>query len=368
MLRMIIGSGLLVAGWVALAQTAPAAAGEPAHGASYIKPGDDEFFTKASRALHESETISPRARAMGGSYAALANGASGVYENPAALGAQTDREAILDLGFTDVEGDGNSMDIVSINVGGAFNINARNPHYWPRDNLGNHTWGVVYHRADVSLDSVDALEGDIQGLTLAYGRSFRGGRFFGGLALDYTRGDITSDSAFTRIWDRWAIRAGGIVRPFEPLALGATLELAGLSGGRDDRPFDTPNKSTAWAFRTGASYEASEMLLLVGDISYRKLQQEQREVGLQREEHSIWRYSAGLEASLVPDTFALRGGLYYLQDSFNVENLLMDDTVEEVVGVTLGGSYYYEGFDIGYTLDADFDGDLSHLFRLEYDW
>jgi hypothetical protein len=368
MLRTIMGSALLATGVLALAQPGTAAAQNAAYGASYIQPGAEEFYTKASRALHENRTVSPRARAMGGSYAALANGASGVVENPAALGAQTDREAILDLGFTDVEGDGESMDIVSINVGGAFNINARNPHYWPRDNVGNHTWGVVYHRADVTVSSTDTVEGDIQGITLAYGRSFRGGRYFGGLAFDYTRGDITGDDFFTRIWDRWSVRAGGIVRPVERLALGAVIELGGLSGGRDDRPFDTPSKSTAWEFRSGASYEVSDMLLLVGDIGYRKIQQEQREGGLQLEEHSIWRYSAGLEASVVPDTLALRGGLYYLHDSFNVENLLMGDTVDDVVGVTAGGSYYLDGFDFGYTLDADFDGDWSHLFRIEYDW
>ncbi len=332
-----------------------------------LAAGENQFHVRTHRATYWHPGLSPRARGLGHSYAALSNGASGVYENPASLGAQTDREVLFDLGIDELDEGANEATWVTIHAGGAFNINACAPHYWPRENVGNHTAGFVIRHNGVEFSERDALTTDLDGIVLAYGRSFRGGRAFGGMALAYDEGDQADDDATidTDIL-RWEFRLGGIYRATKTLALGGVLALArGELDGTGTR-LDQDGELSHVEIRGGAAYQLTPATLLVGDVVHAVF-----ETDLERdmyEEHSIWTLSAGMEHVVVPDTLLARGGIYYTRDSYNARNAPSGSLVDDWAGISGGISYFKDMFTLGYTLDLRTTGNVGHFFRVEYDW
>ncbi len=332
-----------------------------------LSAGEDEFHVRRHRAMYWNQHMSQRARGLGGSFAALSNGASGVNENPAGLGAQTDREISFDLGFDEVDKGGDHATLISISAGGAFNINACAPEYFPRDNMGNMTAGFMLRHSEVNFSDNDGLESGLDGIALAYGRSFRGGKFYGGISFSYDEGDYNDDD---RRIDTdiilWEIKLGGIYRVSTDLAIGATMAF-GRGNITGNGVLDSADGDrTLIELRVGAACQLTPETLLVADILRTSIDNDLEDDF--DEEHSIWRLSAGIEHQLIPDSLRARGGLYYMHDSYYGRNAPSASMVDDYAGITGGLSYFKDMFEVGYTLDIRTTGEVGHFLRFELDW
>ncbi len=328
----------------------------------------EDFIRRNNRAMHESDIKSPRAQALGGSYAALSNGSSGVYENPASLGAMSTHEGLTDLAVKTIDGDGRSVDIIKVNVGGAFNINALSPATYRRGRVGNQSAGLFYQHTNHNYSSEwDGREGGIHTFIGGWGRSFHGGRLFGGVSLGYNYGDnFADDDSWNHEWRRWDLRVGGIYRHTRKLAIGGLVRLGFGSFDNDAGMTLDDGSIFLLEFRPGVSYQMAKRTLLASDLSIEYLKLEDgadREMG-----HTLVRWSAGVEQVLLPNYLTGRLGGYVENEQFNTRLAGVGDENEADAGVTLGFSAYWRRLELGYTVDIPAHDDIEHNIRLEYDW
>lgn len=349
-------------------------------GVTHAADDTQEFRRRNDRQIHDVSTVSSRAQALGGSYAALSDGAAGVYENPAALGATTDHEGITDLGFDYLDDQGQHADWVNVNVGGVVNLNKASK--LDRTVYGNHTAGLVYQHRGVDYDT-SSLEGDINSVIGAYGRSFRGGRFFGGSSLAYHTGDWdgadNGPNAFEHYWRRIEMKVGGIYRLNQRTAVGSTLMFGAGEFENKHGYLLGDGRARSVEFRTGFANQINRKTLMVGDFSQKYLGLIDDGQGTYQEHH-ITRFSNGLEYSLIKDKLVLRGGWYWEADSFSSEmpdmiddednwvNETLSDRHDNSGGITLGFGYYYKQFEFGYGVDIGTTGDVAQTLNFELDF
>ncbi|MBN2713780.1 MAG: hypothetical protein JXR97_15285 [Planctomycetes bacterium] len=334
---------------------------------SYGSDETTEFHIRSDRELFSDTSMGTRAKGMGKSYTAVAGGAAGVIENPASLGAMTYREAIVEMGFDQIDAGTGEADIFTVNVGGAVNLNACAPEYWPRDNMGNHTVGMVIHHKGMDYTSAQDLDTNLTGFVLAYGRSFRGGEHFGGISLRYSEGgydnpDLSTNSDLAR----WEFKVGGITRPVENLALGMTFSY-GRGSITDEGTSDDNAAISHFEFRVGAAYQLTDDVLLVTDLSREDLDIEYSKDTLY-DEHNIWRLSGGLEKIMIPERLTLRGGMYILHDDFTTKGTSYANQIDDFVGITTGGTYYRDALDFSWSLDLRTSGEWGNFFKIGYNW
>ncbi len=338
-------------------------------GGGFAAGSDSDYYNiRTSRAFIDQSTVSTRSRALGGSYAALNDGAASTYENPAGLGAMSGHQTSVDLGLGGYSVGGDDVRQVELNLGGAFNLNSLAPEYYPRETYGNHTLGVAVTHRDLDWDDNRDLRADVTALTLAYGRSFAGGQNFAGLALAYEYADKRDTGSIESDWYRWQVKFGGIFRPTRELALGALVDF-GVGRIKDTRPQNNA-EGNSWhsEVRVGASYELCGGTYLVGDISLRKVEVSEEEPPDQVQKHDIWTFSAGLEKNLIPQRLTGRVGGYYVNDSFDGRGLNWDNITDDYWGLAGGVSYYKDEFDLGYTLDLRLTGEVANYFNFGYNF
>jgi hypothetical protein len=329
---------------------------------------DEDYYIRIHRTTFGGGAISPRARGLGGAYVALANGASAIYENPAALGAQTNREAVFDLGYDEIDSADNHASLITLNAGGSFNINMCAPEYWPRDTMGNHTGGAIIRNSRIEMSDSGGQEVSSDGAVLAYGRSFYGGRVFGGLSLAYDDIQNANDNLTVNTnMERWEMKAGWIYRPSRQMAVGGTLtyawgDISRKAAGADPDAGDLKDLRLRW----GAAYQISRESLLVGDIEHGSIETTYR--GSIQEEHSLWKISSGVEHVVIRNVLTLRGGGYYLTDNFTARNSLSRSQVDEYFGFAGGVSYFRDALELSYNLDIRLTGEVGHFIRLGYQW
>ncbi len=351
----------LIAGLLALSPLAAAAADAD-------QKDSEKFDVRMHRQIYTQKSMSARARGLGGSYAALANGAAGVFENPAGLGAQTNRQGLFEISFDEIASGGRDAEIVNLLVGGAINLNATAPHYWPREHIGNHTFGLMIRHTNIEVSGRDGLESDLTAFTVAYGRSFRGGAMFGGVSFSFGMGEYADDD---RLIDQdpkvWEFKVGAIVRPTQELSVGATLSLGRNTFKEHGRLVQAKGHGYEFELRGGVAYEVDERTLVVGDIMHGTLENYMRGVSANNE-HTLWKFSGGLERIVIPERVTVRGGLYYFLDSFDGRNTFSERLVDDWFGFTGGVSYYKDLFEFGYTLDIRTSGEVLHYFKVQIDW
>lgn len=328
-----------------------------------------KFAARLHRQVNNLKTMSTRSRALGGSYAALNNGAAGTYENPAALGAQTTQQAHFEMGYDTLKGGGNHGNVIVVNAGGAVNLNAVNPDYWPRSQIGNRTLGVIIHRKEVNVDDQDGLALNTTGMSLGYGQSFRGGKFYGGIAGSVFQGEFSDDNETVEQEDFriWEVKVGAIVRASKTLSIGGTLSLGRNRYDDGGSLFGTKAHGYQFAMRVGAAYEVSEKTLLVSDLVRDSLENVFK-VNKGFNQQTTWRISAGIEHVVLPDKLTLRGGIYYLSNSFDSRRSPLQAVDDEWVGFTGGISYFRNLFEFSYSLDIRTTGEAANFFKIGIEW
>lgn len=333
--------------------------------------GDGEqFWRRDDRISHESAVVSPRTRALGGSFAALSNGASGVYENPAGLGAQTQHEVFSDFTFDRLDDKGQRLGIMHIHVGGAVNLNALYPEDLPREKVGNQSAGLVYRYSALDYRRrIGERGGDRQGVTLGWGRSFYNGRFFVGGAVGVDRMDIRDDDGlFDHDWRRYELKVGSIYRVSRTLAVGGTVTWG--IGKYDYDEMSSPLQKGEMGYldwRIGLGYQPSRRWLLASDLSRKTIEliDDSQDA---HHDHAIWRLSGGVEHPLIQNVLVLRTGLYWEKDFFDSAGSWITDAQDASGGWTAGLSYYYKDWEFTYGVDLATTGDVANTLRLEYAW
>lgn len=336
--------------------------------ATFSYAASDKYTIRFNRRLFEQSSMSTRARGLGHSYAALSNGAAGVLENPAGLGAMVTRETLMEMGFDTVDEGGDEAAVFEFHAGGAINLNAASPHFWPRDNLGNHTVGAFLRYNSLEAERNDDEEATFTGIVLAYGRSYRGGRHFGGISLSYNEGGHENDGlTIDEVNQRWEFKVGGITRPYDHLALGATFSYG--RGSISDESFITHNNGEvrSWELRVGGAYQLTDETLLVADITRQSLDVDFSTDTIYHE-HKLWKLSGGLERVVIPSKLTLRGGLYLTHNNYDGKGLNTDSQIDDYFGITGGGSYFIDKVELGWTLDLRTTGEVGNYFKVGLEW
>ncbi len=339
-----------------------------------------EFRRRNDKMIHETSPVSARSQALGGSYAALSNGAAGIYENPACLGAATDHEGITDLGFDYLDDSGKHVNVVNFGVGGMVNLN-KSSGFDPAV-YGNHSVGIVYQYQNYDYDS--GGDGGINRVIGAYGRSYMNGRLFAGGSLGYHAGNWDAggdidDAELDHYWRRVEMKAGGIYRMNQRMAVGSTL-MTGFGKFENQAGYPLEEgRARSFEFRIGFANQLNRKLLMAGDFS-------QKYYGLIDDDHSgyqehyISRFSNGYEYKLINDRLTVRGGWYWEADTFHADASELDDGQtyddnetmssrhDNSGGITLGFSYYYGNFELSYALDIGTTGDVANTFNFELDF
>jgi len=332
----------------------------------------DKYYARSHRAVHENHMLSPRARGLGGTYAAIVNGTAGVIENPAGLGAQTDRQVLSYLGVDSLEDGDNCGHWLVIGAGGSFNLNACMPETWIRENVGNQTVGFFIHHSGIEWDNAGELASDLDGLVMAYGRSFRNGKAFGGVAIGIFEGDWSDDRHLVdRNYSRWEFKAGGIYRATSRMAFGGHILMALGDIANDATYLNWDGDVAHFEMRGGAAYELTARTLVAADISHGWWKGDLEDSGDRKveENHDVWRLSAGLEHIVIPSRLTARGGIYYTHDDYQYASGGDARSVEDAYFGAAGGlSWYRDEIEIGYTLDLRDTGEMGNYFTFGYNW
>lgn len=328
-----------------------------------------DFRVRYGEQFLRTQALSPRATGLAGTYAAINDGANSTLENPAALGAMVGREVVNNVGIDAIRESGDSATFVNCTVGGAFNLNASAPEYHPVDQMGNHTIGLAYSRADGWVDDANGLGREGNAITLAYGRSILSGRVLVGGALSYESAAINDNGGYDLEYNRLGAKVGTILRLTDRFNIGGLASYAGGPGQQDAVGGDIDSYVEHWELRGGMSYQLREDLLLASDISLENLKQGQEDGPKREEEHDIFRLSSGLEYALRPDELTLRSGVYFQQDAWREKNMpAYDDTDENEFGLALGASYFRNNWSIEYDAQLQTTGDHSHFMSFVLDF
>lgn len=330
---------------------------------------DNDFRIRYGEQFLRTISLSPRATGLGGTYAAINDGANSTFENPAALGSMMGREVVTNTGLDFIREGGDSATFVNCTVGGAFNLNASAPQYHPVDQMGNHTLGIAYHRSDGWVDDSDGLGRESNAITLAYGRSIMMGRILIGGSVSYEDAGVNDNAGLDLEYYRLGIKGGMILRVNEQFNIGGLVSYAGGPGEQNAAQGTIESYVEHFELRTGMAYQYTEDLLFAADMSFENLKQGQDDGMRREEEHSIFQLSAGTEFAIIPQELLLRGGLYYKQDSWRQKGLPgYEDEDESEGGLALGANYYRDNWSLEYDLQLQTTGDHSHFFSFVLDF
>lgn len=333
---------------------------------------DQEFYIRTRRTVAETTTPGVRARSMGGSYVALANGAESVGENPAGLGALTGKSLAGGVSFDWLDDGADNTTRTTVVGGGAMSLEK-----WLPEGGCNQSLGIMY-RGNSTTGAGGVNMDDKQGqLTFAYGAHLLED-FLVGAAVTIFDGDWTANDAYSpydRKYTGGEFRLGGIYRAADSLTVGGTLSYAAGSY-RNNQTMNyysyTPHSSgdlRRWNARGGVGYQLCDDTLLAGDVAYSWLKTDLP--GLANEKQSDWTFSGGIENQVLPDLLALRGGLYYRTSSFSATGSYLH-TLPSVStsywGFTAGAGLRVRSIDLGYSLDVNTQGDIGNLLSISSDW
>lgn len=321
-----------------------------------------QFARRNDRAIHDGEEMSARARGLGGVYGALSNGAAGIYENPAALGAMMKHETTGDWSYDSLNDDDVETSINQINVGGAVNLNHIN--HLDRASCGNHSFGIAYHRTGFDYDGLQGQEQHINGVTVAYGRSLLRGRVFVGGSFGWRGGKGEDDQdLWDHEYDRYEFKLGSIYRHNRQLAFGGTI-LVGVGSVENDAGYDiTDGDAVNVAIRGGLSYQMTSKMLLASDLSFQYLAITDSERN-SHHKHNITRFGVGGEYLIFEEKLTGRAGAYYERDNFHGKNTFLTDENDDQAGFTFGFSAYWKALELSHAFDVSTRGDIQNTIKL----
>ncbi len=276
------------------------------------------------------------------------------------------------MGVDSLEDGDNRGHWLVIGAGGSFNLNACMPETWIRENIGNQTAGFFIHHSGIEWDSAGELASDTDGLVLAYGRSFRNGKAFGGLAMGVFEGDWNDERHLVdRNYRRWEFKAGGIYRATSRMAFGGHLLMALGDITNDATYLNWDGDVAHFEIRGGAAYELTARTLVAADLSHGWWEGDLEDASDNKvdEDHSVWRLSTGLEHIIIPSRLTVRGGIYYVNDDYQYAAGGDAQSAEDAYfGVAGGVSWYRDEIEIGYTLDMRDTGEMGNYFTFGYSW
>ncbi|GEM_PF-2741814 len=313
---------------------------------------------------------SPRSAGLGGSYAALNDGAHGVYQNPASLGALSSHEVFSHLSFEQINEGGRHAEYYGGTYGGGFHFASWRPDYYSREQMGNQALALRYTHLAGDAGGSNGFDQGTNLLTVGYGRSFNYGRVLAGTSFGT---DLTSwgdnDELDTDLCG-YELRNGLIVRLTREFSLGAVVSL-GWGDYEENLITGNYQGDLAWReFRLGGALRLNDAWLLTSDIAFQNVEKAadpapDREL----EEHSVIRWSAGGELIVVPETVTARGGVFVVNDDFDVENLPgLSDRNHTYGGLSLGASYYRDNWSLGYNARVTTEGDHGHFANMLLDF
>lgn len=334
---------------------------------------DKEFYVNTYRSIGTVNARGQRSAAMGRTGAGLADGAASLGVNPAGLGAFTGYAVEGGVGVDWLDDGVDNVTQTTFRLGGAVSLESWRPSGKPNQSLGamlytehysgagdidmkrNQTsvvGGYGIHLLDdlVAGASAALFDGDWKapGNSLPFERSFTGGEF----------------------------KVGAIYRASDQLTFGG---VGGYStGSYNEKTLNHrlgqsgSGNLNRWNIQAGVGYQLCDETLLAGDLWYDNLRTKAKTNWLD-ERNRAWGLSMGIEQHVLPDTLALRGGLYYDHTKYNSSGVvsLLDggtDYSKGRFGFTAGAAVKLFSFDIGYSLDVNTRGDVKNLFDISAEW
>ncbi|MDR1533747.1 MAG: hypothetical protein LBU64_01410 [Planctomycetota bacterium] len=336
-----------------------------------------EFYVNTYRGLGALSPPGLRAAAMGGGGRGLADGAASLGRNPAALGALGGSEFMADLGYDWLDDGYDDAGQTTFRLGGAVNLER-----WGGTGRANQALGGWLDTRKFTDAAGSGMARDQTGILAAYGlqltNDLLGGVSVGIFDGSWTSGDFSPVPGRTLSLDRGFtggdFKLGGLYRLADDLTLGGTLTY-GL-GSLRERAAYAAGSGTGSLRRLGAGFGAArqygEDTLFAGDLWFERVSSSLS--GTLDERASAWGLSLGVEQRVIPETLALRGGLYYDHVSYTGSSPLGHALVENGsfgkgrFGVTAGAGVRLYSFNLGYSLDVNSGGDVKNLLDVSAQW
>lgn len=334
---------------------------------------DQEFYVNTYRGIGTVSARGQRSAGMGRTGAGLADGAASLGVNPAGLGAFTGYAVEGGLGVDWLDDGVDSTDQTAFQLGGAASLETWRPSGKP-----NQSVGALIRVESFSGAGGVGMERKQTGLAAGYGIHLLED-LVAGVSVALFDGDWKAPGnsvPFERSFTGGEFKVGGIYRVSDQMTVGGA---AGYSTGSFNEKALNVGLGRAgsgdlnrWNLQAGVGYQLYDETLLAGDLWYDSLRTEASD--WLDERNRAWGLSMGIEQQVLPDTLALRGGLYYDKTKYSSSGLVNlfgaapGDFSKGRFGFTAGAAVKLYGFDIGYSLDVNTRGDVKNLLDVSAEW
>lgn len=336
---------------------------------TFARADEDDYRVRTGERILSSRTYSPRTAGLGGSYAAVLDGAHGVYLNPAALGELQGNELANAVHSEQVQDGDNETTYTTVTVGGAVHLNELIPDSGI-DEGEHHSAGVRFSRYAGDASGERGADFGASLFTVGYGRSFNRGRVLAGASLGYYCTDV-NDAAWNDLdIDRYELRGGVLVRLTETLNVGGVIAF-GSGGADNDNAGDTGDGELGYSeYRAGASLQLTETWTVTGDLALTRLDLDSDGNAFQTDEyHSIVHASAGSEWVVVPEQAVARAGVFLETDDWELTDATGSYSQRDSrLGLAFGGSYFRDDWAVEYNAQLDTNGDHGHYLSFVLDF
>lgn len=331
---------------------------------------DKEFYVNTYRSIGTVNARGQRSAAMGRTGAGLADGAASLAINPAGLGAFTGYAIEGGVGVDWLDDGSDSTDQNTFRLGGAASLERWRPHGGPNQTVG----AMVYH------EKYNGATGSDMGRKQT---SFTGGYgihlmddIVAGVSASLFDGDWDASYTnvpFQRSFTGGEFKVGAIYRASDQLTFGGVLgySVGSYNEKGPNAPASSSGNLNRWDIQAGVGYQLCDETLLAGDLWYDNMRT--KIDPWLHERNRAWGLSLGIEQQVLPETLALRGGLYYDHTSYSSHGLVTmfdqgRDFSKSRFGFTAGAAVNLYGVNLGYSLDINTKGDVKNLFDISAEW
>ena len=336
-----------------------------------------EFYVNTYRKLGIVAPKGIRSSAMGGGGRGLADGVASLGLNPAALGALIEAEADAALGYNWLDDGYDDATETVFRLGGAANLER-----WGGIGGRNQAIGAALESKKFNEAAGIGMSRDQMGILAAYGLQLAD-NLLGGVGVglfdgSWNSGVFTPGSSpgvsLDREFTGGDFRAGGLYRLGDEITLGGTFGYA-VGSFREKAAYSGEGGSgrlsrVSAGFGVARSY--GEDTLVIGDVWYERFRTSVPDT--LDESATSWGLSLGVERLVIPETMALRGGVYYDHVSYSGtgrNGLVMvknGDFGKGRFGLTAGAGVRLYSFNLGYSLDVNSGGDVKNLLDVSAEW
>lgn len=341
--------------------------------AAEVQALDSEFYVNTYRSIG---TVSPhgtRSVAMGGAGRGMADGAASLGVNPAALGAFSGKEVDVGIGYDWLADGADKADQVTFRLGGAVNLECLKPSSGPNQAIG----GLLDLKGYSGAAGVD-MKRNQTGVLMAYGLHLME-NLLGGVSValfdgEWKSGPITDNAVLylDRSFTGGDFKLGGLYRVSDETTFGATLGYA--VGAFRDKATYASAAGTGLLNRVsvgmGVAHQLRPETLILGDLWFDWMKTDLP--GVINEQNRSWGLSVGIEQQVIPETMALRGGLYYDHNSYSSGGpatfVSGSGYTKGRFGMTAGVGVKLYALDLGYSLDVGTGGTVKNLLDVSVKW